>query len=442
MAKQNKTRVDILVVAHSAELSGGAEVALLSMLEYMYEKGVRIHLVSPYKGEFSAELQRRAPHVAVTYLGQPWWVLGKADPHDFVLTNTDHANNVTGSLVKLINKIQPRLCVTNTIALPWLAYAAAITNTPHAWFVHELGLDFKTYIPRNKLFESIDILSDKVFCNSRHTANYFQQFFIHNTDIGVVYPCSEPKLPDHSILSPFDIEANRFIMVGAIIERKGQFDAIQALKQLKNEGIKTQLVIIGTPLDHAYYAMLQKYCHDHGLERDVKFLGMKENPASYIQYADAMLMCSEAEAFGLVTIEAMRLGKPVIGAADAGTLEIIIDNENGLLYRLRDVKDLARKIKLLINDGSLSQKLSQMALNVDVRFSPENCYQEFMDYLQNLPDQKLAINLSPLSSIFDDYDLVVRDLKQQLEVKNQRISDILSSKSWRFAMIVRKLLFR
>ena len=55
-------------------------------------------------------------------------------------------------------------------------------------------------------------------------------------------------------------------------------------------------------------------------------------------------MCSRAEAFGRVTVEAMKLGLPVIGAARGATPELVRDGWNGLLYAHGDANELAGKI--------------------------------------------------------------------------------------------------
>ena len=59
-------------------------------------------------------------------------------------------------------------------------------------------------------------------------------------------------------------------------------------------------------------------------------------------------MCSQSEAFGRVTVEAMMSGCLVIGANAGGTMELISDNVTGLLYTSGDYSDLAEKIKFAL----------------------------------------------------------------------------------------------
>jgi hypothetical protein len=67
-------------------------------------------------------------------------------------------------------------------------------------------------------------------------------------------------------------------------------------------------------------------------------------------------MCSRLEAFGRVTVEAMLCKKPVIGANTGGTLDIVKDGKNGLLYQFGNVSDLKKKII------DLSQNKSKLSI--------------------------------------------------------------------------------
>ena len=72
-------------------------------------------------------------------------------------------------------------------------------------------------------------------------------------------------------------------------------------------------------------------------------------------------MCSHREAFGRVTVEAMKMGKPVVGAAIDATKELIQDGCNGLLYRVGDANDLAQKIGTLYHDREKLAVMSERA---------------------------------------------------------------------------------
>lgn len=414
--KTDSNGLDLLVLAHSSELSGGGETSLLEMLIYLNSEGISVHVICPYEGAFSRALQNL--EIPITIIPQPWWVLGKNDKADFRFTNAAIGQNVTRQVVDVINNLYPAVCLTNTIAIPWLAYAAAICNKPHVWMIHEAGFDFRYSIGREETIRTIDGLSEKIFFNSLYTEKLFLPLLSRNKSPGVMHPLSKLKTPNRSTPSPFNGTKNRFIMVGSVIRRKRAIDSITAIKTLKDRGIKAELAIVGVEVDEEYSEQLRDYCEKHDITKQIHFLGAKDNPTSYIQHADIGLMPSEAETFGLATVEIMAQGKPVIGAKDGGTPEIIQDGKNGLLYDLHDTDQLAEKMEYLINDPDIAEKLGEFAKkDVLGRFSPKQNYRPLIEYLENEVTVDKSINLTPLYSIVQDYKLLEQE---RISVTNQR----------------------
>ena len=74
---------------------------------------------------------------------------------------------------------------------------------------------------------------------------------------------------------------------------------------------------------------------------------------------DIFVLPAPAEPFGLVLIEAMALGKPVIAAAAGGPLEIVADGETGLLFEPGNAASLAQAIKRLLADPELRQRMGK-----------------------------------------------------------------------------------
>jgi glycosyltransferase involved in cell wall biosynthesis len=93
----------------------------------------------------------------------------------------------------------------------------------------------------------------------------------------------------------------------------------------------------------------------------VDFVPFTQNPFPHVAGADLALMCSRGEGFGRVTVEAMKLGKPVIGARSGGTVELIRDGWNGFLYPLGDIEELGRRIHVLHRDRALLKEMGSHA---------------------------------------------------------------------------------
>lgn len=155
-------------------------------------------------------------------------------------------------------------------------------------------------------------------------------------------------------------------MVGSINKSKGQIQAIKACQLLKNRNISNfSLSIIGKTSD--YSRSLENYVKENSMEEFVRFLGPKENIEEYYFSSDIVLMCSEAEAFGRVTVEAMMAGCLVIGANSGCTPELIEDGYSGILYKSGDYFDLANKIEFALNNANYVRKIVENGRNVMLR---------------------------------------------------------------------------
>ena len=95
------------------------------------------------------------------------------------------------------------------------------------------------------------------------------------------------------------------------------------------------------------------------MDNFVKFVGYAENPFPFLQRADVVLMCSRYEAFGRVTVEAMKMGKPVVGARSGGTVKLIREGFNGLFYTPGANRELAEKIRYLHEHPDIAWQMGE-----------------------------------------------------------------------------------
>jgi glycosyltransferase involved in cell wall biosynthesis len=97
---------------------------------------------------------------------------------------------------------------------------------------------------------------------------------------------------------------------------------------------------------------------DH-LEDKIIFSGFTREAQKLMQIFDCLVLATQRETFGLVLIEAMACGICIIGTNNAGPLEIIDDEKTGLLFEKNSSDDLAKKIRLLVEDETLKEKIAQ-----------------------------------------------------------------------------------
>jgi glycosyltransferase involved in cell wall biosynthesis len=98
-----------------------------------------------------------------------------------------------------------------------------------------------------------------------------------------------------------------------------------------------------------------------GIADRVEVVGYAEDPAVHYEWANAVLVCSTDEAFGRVTIEAMKCGRPVIGWRSGATPEHVVDGVDGVLVAPGSVSETARAIALLHDRRDVLHAMSARA---------------------------------------------------------------------------------
>jgi glycosyltransferase involved in cell wall biosynthesis len=122
-----------------------------------------------------------------------------------------------------------------------------------------------------------------------------------------------------------------------------------------------------------YLDSLKSLATERGLTENVEFLGYISNPKEVMAQSDLFLMCSRNEAFGRVTVEAMSVGCPVVGANSGGTKEIISSNDCGRLYEPGNTKQLADEVISLLSAVSDRVRLSKQGVLRSNAFSMDDC---------------------------------------------------------------------
>lgn len=155
------------------------------------------------------------------------------------------------------------------------------------------------------------------------------------------------------------------VICGRIIRAKGHMEAVEALNILKNNGINNVYIHVAGDIcdgNSEYLELVKSKIDEYQLNDRVIFEGQVEDMFSFRQNMNIELMCSECEPFGRVTLEGMHCGLVVIGANTGGTIDIIQDGINGLLYQQGNAHDLAQKIMTVIENEDLSKRLASDAI--------------------------------------------------------------------------------
>ena len=151
------------------------------------------------------------------------------------------------------------------------------------------------------------------------------------------------------------------LFVGNLIKRKNVESLIEAKKVANSD---YYLVIVG---DGPLFKKLNKKVEDENIH-DVIFTGSRNDVENIIPSCDVLVLPSFSESFGLVLIEALACGKPVIGS-DVGGITEIITEDVGLLVDPKKISSIAKTIDKIINDEELRNAFSMNARNRAKDFS-------------------------------------------------------------------------
>lgn len=143
------------------------------------------------------------------------------------------------------------------------------------------------------------------------------------------------------------------IAAGRLVKEKSYELIIKAIS-ISAYKKKIQLIIIGRGNEEKNIMQLS-----NKLGVNTKICYQEERPFNYYEKSDLLVMPSSNEGFGLTILEAGIKGIPVIAADSGGPLEIITENEDGILFRSGDFKDLSRKIDYLIEHPDVSNTISK-----------------------------------------------------------------------------------
>jgi glycosyltransferase involved in cell wall biosynthesis len=168
---------------------------------------------------------------------------------------------------------------------------------------------------------------------------------------------------------------NEFLFIGQIVKHKGPQIAIEAFKKLKEKNAKLHIVGNGSYLETARrIAEGDKRIIFHGFIENKKDLEKIFDRCSYVIFPSIWY-----EVFGLVIIEAMNRGLPVIASNIGAIPELIKDGYNGFLFEPGDVDSLHSIIENLVNLKKISSNLNKNAIDSSKNFSIEKHLKSILD---------------------------------------------------------------
>lgn len=305
---------------------------------------VTLKTLNSYAANDSLNVKRLRPLVAVGNAGwvpQALWAVLKSDVMHF------HYPFIGGEVVLLAKLLKPRIKIVVTYHMDLQGSGLK-------------GLLFKFYqamvLPLIKSCADVIIFSSFDYGRSSAIASYFR------------------KHPEKCRELPFGVEGNVFypgdplnerlicnkVLFVATLDKAHSFKGLPILLRAMRDLNKGRLVIAGDGDLRGYY---QRLVVKLGMEDRVTFLGRLNDQDLAEEFRTSKLFVlpsiSRSEAFGLVILEALSSGVPVVASNLPGVRTVVSNGEDGFLVLPGDVNELREKINLLLNDDKLNDRLGK-----------------------------------------------------------------------------------
>ena len=279
-------------------------------------------------------------------------------------------------ICKIIRKEKPVLCISNFGSTNIVTIASYVFRVPNRInYLHTSPNQLKIDSKKNSIYDwflrqrktLILKINTHIITNSTMMSELiFKSFKIKKNKIFVL-----PYLLEKSKNNwrPFDKRDYNICIVGRLSLSKGHKDLLSAFKDCIKIDPKLNLIIAG---DGPEKNILQNLAESLEQKNHVTFLGNMPNKeiGTIFSKCFASISASKSEAFGIVNIESLREGTPVICTNTEGSKDIIVNGENGFNVDLTKKNDLAKKIELVLKNWP---KYSENALKTfEKKYSKNN----------------------------------------------------------------------
>jgi glycosyltransferase involved in cell wall biosynthesis len=379
MIHYRKTR--IVYINHTGHVSG-AERVLLYMVRGLDRAKYEPYVLCPAESDLSRLLEAEgvlclpAAPVQARFTRRP----------DLLMRYAASLWSAMAAMRKTILAIDPDVVHANTLRAGIVATLATIgTHLTVIWHIHDI-------LPRHPLSTAIRILAclsgrTRMIAVSEATAKSFcgalplsrKVRTIHNGIDLSRFPLKQKG--SSSFRQEAGIPDDAFVVcaVGQICARKGLRELLDAFSMICTRAPEMYVAFVGkTVFQHEEQyreSLLAKTVSDAMGDR-VRFTGEREDIPVVLQSADLLVLNSLEEPFGLVLVEAMSSGTPVLAARVGGIPEIVKDSENGWLVERGDTAILAAKLLELSQNRDWLARVAQLAQH-------ETCPQFSLERFQN-----------------------------------------------------------
>lgn len=190
--------------------------------------------------------------------------------------------------------------------------------------------------------------------------------------------------PDVAPIDRFGDGKLNILFVGRLEKRKGLNYLLEAYRQVRKEVPESRLIVVGpgTRLRRKYEKTISR--EDI---KDVVFVGQVDHDELPRYYRTADVFCAPAtsrESFGIILLEAMAMGKPIVASNIEGYASVLTTGKEGLLAPPRDAGGLAESLTTLLTDPAMRREMGEKGRMTAARYSWQHVARRVFDYYQKV----------------------------------------------------------
>jgi glycosyltransferase involved in cell wall biosynthesis len=247
------------------------------------------------------------------------------------------------------------------------------------------GVDYRNSAVRLFIRRLMVWLADGCITNSQAGRAYLIEILQARAERTIVQPY---EIPDEHTLprsEPVEIPPRLelqhpvFLFVGHVIPRKGLPLLLEACAILQTRGYQNYtLQVVG---DGEHQSALAAFCQEQHLSDRVQWVGRVafDRIGTYFRAADVFVFPTLEDTWGVVTLEAMLLGKPILCSTGAGTAELVIPGENGDVFAPDDPVKLADLMQQFLDRPDLIPMMGDRSRQLMAQYTPQAAAQRLAD---------------------------------------------------------------
>ena len=339
---------------------GGVQAHVRDLALWLSRRGFSVNVVSRKVGLADLRIQE----------SEGYYIVDSLIPFDYILVPPD-----PGSIEDAIVKLKPDVVHSHHIFTLTPLFALKVASrlgvarvaTNHTlflahdfrafWSIASLILPTRYYLEYAQAVISVSRVADEFVESIMGSDFKARRFIIPNAVDTSKYtpPVREP-------------EDNIVLFVGRLVYRKGLHVLVRAAQRVRSKDFK--LYIVGGGYMELPIRMLAKA---YGVEDRVELLGVVPERDKVELYRKAKIVVVPSifnESFGIVALEAMATGRPVIASRVGGLEDVVVNGETGILVEPGSEEKLAEAIETLLEDEAYRRKLGAKARRlVEERYS-------------------------------------------------------------------------